>query len=146
MNEREISQDYRNTYAKIMEISKKEIPIQIETSFDIPHLVLANCRNTNTIRATHLSKLSIMVAKAFKITSAQYLVIPTIYLYGPQLVGEKQAVKNSRYRTILGQNWEHEEDDILDSGEISINPEGRDQFARDMPELKDIAEISLATE
>ncbi|MEA1894437.1 MAG: hypothetical protein U9N36_04375 [Euryarchaeota archaeon] len=104
MKERGISQDCKNTYTRIMEIRKKEIPIRIETSFDIPHLVLANRRNTNAIGATHLSKLSIMVTKAFKITSAQHPVIPTIYLFGPQLVGEKQAVNTSRYRTILGQN------------------------------------------
>ena len=95
MNEKTISQDYRDTYAKIMKIREKEIPIPVETSFDVPHLVLANRRNTNAIGATHLSKLSIMVAEAFKITSALHPVVPTIYLYGPQLVGEKQAVKNS---------------------------------------------------
>ena len=139
MNERMISQDYRDIYARIMKIRKKEIPIQIETSFDIPRLVLANRRNTNAIWATHLSKLSIMVAEAFKITSALHPVVPTIYLYGPQLVGEKQAVKNS----ILGRNWRTDDDDVLDSGKISISSEERYRFARDIPELKDIAEISL---
>ncbi len=62
MNERTISQDYRDTYAKIMEIRKKEIPIQVETSFDILPLVLANRRNTKSVLATHLSKLSIMIS------------------------------------------------------------------------------------
>jgi len=144
VNERTISQSYRHTYAKIMEIREKDIPIQIESSFDIPHLVLANRRNTKTIGATHLSKLSIMVAKTFKITSARHPVIPTIYLYGPQLFGEKQAVKTSRYRsTILGQNWGHDEDEVLDSGKISISPEGRDRFTQDISELNYIAEISL---
>jgi len=137
-----ISQDYRDTYARIMEIRKKEIPIQIETSFDIPHLVLANRRNTKTIGATHLSKLSIMVAEAFKITSAQHPVIPTIYMYGPQLVGDTQTVNNS----ILGQNWRTDDDDVLDSGKISISSEGRDRFAQDIPELNYIAEISLPLE
>ena len=139
MNERMISQDYSDTYARIMKIRKKEIPIPIETSFDIPHLVLSNRRNANAIWATHLSKLSIMVAEAFKITSALHPVVPTIYLYGPQLVGEKQAVKKST----LGQNWRTGDNDVLDSGKISINPEKRNQFARDIPELKEIAEISL---
>jgi len=41
VNERMISQDYKNTYARIMEIKKKEILIPIETSSDIPHLVLS---------------------------------------------------------------------------------------------------------
>ena len=143
MNEREISQDYKNTYTRIMEIRKKEIPIRIETSFDIPHLVLANRRNANAIGATRLSKLGIMVAKAFKITSVQYPVISTIYLYGPQLVGEKQAVNTSRYRTMLGQDWVTDDDDVLNSGKISISSEGRYRFARDIPELNYIAEISL---
>ncbi len=139
MNERTISQEYKHTYARIMGIRKKEIPIQIESSFDIPPLVLANRGNAKAIGATHLSKLSIMVAEAFKITSAQHPVIPTIYLYGPQLVGEKQAVKNS----ILGQNWRTDDDDVLDSGKISISSEERDQFTQDIPELNYIAEISL---
>ena len=139
MNERTISQDYRDTYARIMEIKEKEIPIRIETSFDIPHLVLASRKNTNVIGATHLSKLSIMVAEAFKITSALHPVVPTIYLYGPQLVGEKQAVKNS----ILGRNWRTDDDDVLDSGKISISSEERYRFAQDIPELNYIAEISL---
>lgn len=146
MNEREISQDYKNTYTRIMEIREKEIPVRIETSFDIPHLILANRMNTNAIGATRLSKLGIMVAKAFQITSVQYPVIPTIYLYGPQLIGEKQAVKNSQYRTMLGQDWVTDKDDALNSGKISINPEGRDRFTRDIPELKYIAEISLPLE
>ena len=139
MNERTISQEYKHTYARIMGIRKKEIPIQIESSFDIPHLVLANRGNAKAIGATHLSKLSIMVAEAFKITSAQHPVIPTIYLYGPQLVGEKQAVKNS----ILGQNWRTDDDDALDSGKIWMSSEERDQFTQDIPELNYIAEISL---
>ena len=143
MNERTISQDYRDTYARIMEIREKEIPIQVESSFDIPHLVLANRKNTNAMGATHLSKLSIIVAKVFKITSAPHPVIPTIYLYGPQLVGEKQAMETSRYRIMLGQRWETDNDDVLDIGEISINSEGRDRFAQVMPELNYIAEISL---
>lgn len=139
MNEKMISQDYRDTYAKIMKIREKEIPIPVETSFDVPHLVLANRRNTNAIGATHLSKLSIMVAEAFKITSALHPVVPTIYLYGPQLVGEKQAVKNS----ILGLNWRTDDDDVLDSGKISIRSEERYRFTQDIPELNYIAEISL---
>jgi hypothetical protein len=139
VNERTISQDYRDTYARIMGIRKKEIPIQIESSFDIPHLVLANRGNANAMRATHLSKLSIMVAEAFKITSARHPVIPTIYMYGPQLVGEKQAVINS----ILGRNWRTDDDDALDRGKISISSEERYRFTRDIPELKYIAEISL---
>jgi len=139
VNEKTISQDYRDIYARIMEIRKKEIPIQIETSFDIPHLVLANRMNANAIGATHLSKLSIMFTEAFKITSALHPVFPTIYLYGPQLVGEKQAVKNS----ILGRNWRTDDNDVLDSGKISISSEERYRFTRDIPELKYIAEISL---
>ena len=79
-----------------MEIREKDIPIRIESSFDILPLVLTNRMNTTAIGATHLSKLSIMVAEAFKITSACHPVIPTIYLYGPQLVGDAQAVKTSR--------------------------------------------------
>ncbi|HUV02610.1 MAG TPA: hypothetical protein VMW67_04090 [Desulfobacteria bacterium] len=142
MKERKISQEYKNTYARIMEIRKKEIQIPIETSFDIPHLVLANRRNTNALGATHLSKLGILVAKAFKITSALHPFIPTIYLYGPQLVGEKQAVKNS----LLGRNWRTDDDDVLDGGKISINPGGRDRFTQGIPELKYIAEISLPLE
>ncbi len=122
-----------------METRKKEIPIQIETSFDIPHLVLANRKNTNAIGATHLSKLSIMVAEAFKITSGLHPVVPTIYLYGPQLVGEKQAVKNS----ILGQNWRPDDNDVLNSGKISISSEERYRFAQNITELNYIAEISL---
>jgi hypothetical protein len=143
VNERTISQDYKETYAKIMEIRKKEIPIQIETSFDISHLVLANRRNTKTTGATHLSKLNIMVAEVFKITSAQHPVIPTIYQFGPQLIGDTQAVKKSRYLTPLGQDWRTDKDDVLNSGTISINSDGRDRFAQNIPELKYIAEISL---
>lgn len=52
MNERTISPDYKNTYARIMEIREKKIPIRVETSFDIPHLVLANRRTK--MGATHL--------------------------------------------------------------------------------------------
>ena len=143
MNERMISQDYRDTYAKIMEIRKKEIPIQIETSFDISHLVLANCRNTKKMGATHLSKLSVMIAEIFKITSTQHPVIPTIYQFGPQLIGDTQAVKKSQYLTPLGQDWRTDKDDVLNSGTISISSEGCCQFTRDIPELKYIAEISL---
>ena len=70
MNERTISQDYRGTYARIIKIREKEIPIHVASSFDIPHLVLANRKNTNAMGATHLSKLSIMVTEAFKITGS----------------------------------------------------------------------------
>ena len=143
MNDKQISQDYRDIYARIMEIRKKEIPIPIKTSFDIPHLVLANRRNTKTIRATHLSKLSIMVAKAFRITSAQHPVIPTIYLYGPQLVGDTQAVNTSQYLTPLGRDWRNDTGDALGREKISIDQDGRDRFAQDVPELNYIAEISL---
>lgn len=144
MNERTISQEYKHTYARIMEIRKKEIPIRIESSFDIPCLVMANRRNTKALGATHLSKLSIMVAEAFKITSAPHPVIPTIYLYGPQLVGETQAVNTSQYLTPLGRDWGTDKGDALNSGRISINSEGRDRFAQVMPELNYIAEISLS--
>lgn len=144
MNERTISLDYRDTYARIMGIRKKEIPIRIESSFDIPCLVMANRRNTKALGATHLSKLSIMVAEAFKITSAPHPVIPTIYLYGPQLVGETQAVNTSQYLTPLGRDWGTDKGDALNSGRISINSEGRDRFAQVMPELNYIAEISLS--
>jgi len=143
VNGRTISLEYRTIYTRIMEIRKKEIPIQIETSFDIPHLVLANRRNTKALGATYLSKLGIMVAEAFKITSAPHPVIPTIYLYGPQLIGDTQAGITSQYLTPLGRDWGTDKDDALDSGEISINPEGRRRFTRDIPELKYIAEISL---
>jgi hypothetical protein len=143
VNEREISQDYKNIYARIMEIRKKDIPVRIETSFDIPHLVLANRRNTKTIGATHLSKLSIIVAKTFKIASSRHPVIPTVYLFGPQLVGDTQAVNTSQYLTPLGRDWGTDKDDVLGSVKISINPDGRDRFTHDIPELKDISEISL---
>jgi hypothetical protein len=125
-----------------MEIKEKEIPIRIETSFDIPHLVLANRRNTNAIGATHLSKLSVMVAEAFKITSALHPVVPTIYQFGPQLVGDTQTVKKSQYLTPLGQNWGTDKG----NAKISINLEGRDRFTRNMRELNYIAEISLPLE
>jgi hypothetical protein len=138
-----ISQDYRDIYARIMEIREKKIPIQIETSFDIPHLVLANRRNTNTIGATHLSKLSIMVAEAFKITSALHPVLPSIYQFGPQLVGDTQTVKKSRYLTPLSQNWGTDKGNALGNAKISINLEGRDRFAQDIPDLNYIAEINL---
>jgi len=95
VNERTISLEYRNIHTQILEIRKKKIPIQIETSFDIPCLVLANRRNTKALGATYLSKLSIVVAEAFKITSAPHSAIPTIYLYGAQLVGDTQAVNTS---------------------------------------------------
>jgi hypothetical protein len=144
VKEREISQEYKNTYARIMEIRKKEIQIPIETSFDIPRLVLANRRNTKALGATHLSKLGILVAKAFKITSALHPFIPTIYLYGPQLLGEKQAAIKNNF--LLGRNWSSDDDDVLDGGKISINPGGRDRFTKDIPELKYIAEISLPLE
>ena len=126
-----------------MEIRKKEIPIRIETSFDISPLVLANRRNTKTTGATHLSKLSIMVAEVFKITSAQHPVIPTIYQFGPQLIGDTQAVKKSRYLTPLGQDWGTNKGDAQGREKISINQDGRDRFAQDIPELNYIAEISL---
>ena len=51
MNERTISQDYRDTYARIIKIREKEIPIHVASSFDIPHLVLANRKNTNAMGA-----------------------------------------------------------------------------------------------
>jgi hypothetical protein len=126
-----------------MEIRKKEIPIWIETSFDIPHLVLANRSNTKTTGTTHLSKLGIMIAEIFKITSAQHPVIPTIYQFGPQLIGDTQAVKKSRYLTSLGQDWETNKGDTQGREKISINQDGRDRFAQDMPELNYVAEISL---
>lgn len=143
MNERMISQDYRDTYARIMKIRKKEIPISIETSFDIPHLVLANRRNTNNVGATHLSKLSIMIAEAFKIILAQHPVILTIYQFGPQLIGDTQAVNKSQYLTQLGRDWGTDNGDALGSEKISISSEGRDRFTQDIPELNYIAEISL---
>ena len=143
MNERMISQDYRDTYARIMKIRKKEIPISIETSFDIPHLVLANRRNTNNVGATHLSKLSIMIAEAFKIILAHHPVIPTIYQFGPQLIGDTQAVNSSQYLTRLGQDWGPDNSDTQGSEKISISSEGHDRFAQDIPELNYIAEISL---
>ena len=143
MNERTISLEYRNIHTRILEIRKKKIPIQIETSFDIPCLVLANRRNTKALGATYLSKLSIVVAEAFKITSAPHSAIPTIYLYGPQLVGDTQAVNTSPYLAPLGRDWGTDSDDVLGSEKISMNPEGRRRFTRDIPELKYIAEISL---
>ena len=126
-----------------MEIKKKEIPIQIETSFDIPHIVLANRRNMNAIGAIRLSKLSIMVAKIFKFDTTLHPVFQTVYLYGPQLIGDTQAMKTSQYRTMLGGNWENNFDDMVGSEKISINPEGHDKFLKDISELKYIAEISL---
>ncbi|HJH30755.1 MAG TPA: hypothetical protein C5S50_00845 [Methanosarcinaceae archaeon] len=129
MNEKTISRDYRDTYAKIMEIRKKGIPIRIETSFDMPHLVLANRRNSKSMGATHLSKLSIMVAEVFKITSAEHPVIPTIYQFGPQLIGDTQAVKKSRYLTRLGQDWRTDKGDVPGREKISINQNGRNRSA-----------------
>ncbi|MCK4459892.1 MAG: hypothetical protein KAU52_09275 [Methanosarcinales archaeon] len=146
MNGRTISLEYRNIYTRIMEIRKKEIPIQIETSFDIPHLVLANRRNTKALGATYLSKLGIMVAEAFKITSAPHPVIPTIYLYGPQLVGDTQAMNTPQYITPLGRDWGTDNGDVMGSEKISISPGGHDRFTRDIPELKYIAKISLPLE
>jgi len=126
-----------------MGIREKEIPIRIESSFDIPCIVMANRRNTKALGATRLSKLSIMVAEAFKITSAQHLVIPTIYQFGPQLIGDTQAVNTSQYLTRLGQDWGIDKGNTLSSAKISINPDGRDRFTHDIPELNYIAEISL---
>ena len=141
-----ISPDYREIYTKIMEIRKKEIPIQIETSFDIPPLVLANRKNTITTGATHLSKLSIMVAEIFKITSTQSPAIPTIYMYGPQLIGDTQTVNNSQYLTRLGKDWRTNKGDTPRSEKISINDDGRARFVQKIPELNYIAEISLPLE
>jgi len=143
VNERMISNDYRETYVKIMEIRKKEIPIQIETSFDIPHLVLANRKNTKNVGATHLSKLSIMIAEAFKIILTHHPVIPTIYQFGPQLIGDTQAVNTSQYLTRLGRDWGTDNSDTQGTEKISISSEGRDRFTQDIPELNYIAEISL---
>jgi len=87
-----------------------------------------------------------MIAEAFKIILAHHPVIPTIYKFGPQLIGDTQAVNTSQYLTRLGRDWGTDSSDTQGSEKISISSEGRDRFTQDIPELNYIAEINLPLE
>ena len=84
-----------------------------------------------------------MIAEEFKIILAQHPVIPTIYLYGPQLVGDTQAVNTSQYLSRLGRDWGTDNCDVLGSEKISISPERRERFAQGILDMDYITEISL---
>lgn len=126
-----LSSKYLSCFSLLSSLKDESVHLKLNSPFDLPSVVARNYLK-NQYYATRLSKTCVIVNGIAQV-ECNPLPLPTVYLFGPDLLGEKEAVSRSRFfisfpqdwRNLNGQGWSNE---ILALNEAKV-PELTSQFA-----------------
>ncbi len=123
-NEPSINRKYEETFKHIKKIREKvkenDVKIKLNEPLELPEYVMRHYSEKETCESVVLSKLGTILKSVFQIHCDKIEPISTIYLFGPQCIGEWQFVnKLSTRLRIMGRDWAEEE--ALNKGTVSIS-------------------------
>ncbi|MCX9027945.1 MAG: hypothetical protein OIN86_07160 [Candidatus Methanoperedens sp.] len=122
VNDPSINSKYKETFEhikKIKELKKNDVQIKLNDPLALPEYVMRHYEK-DTCESVILSKLGTILKSVFQIHCDHIEPISTIYLFGPQCIGEWQFVnKFSTRLRVMGRDWTEEE--VLHKGTVSIS-------------------------
>jgi len=143
------SKKYQNCFDFLTSLREEEIIVNINNPLCIPPLIVRNYLKPK-YGALRLSKTGVIVSQVVDI-NCQPKPLQTIYLYGPDLVGEKEAIKTSNYFMSFQKDWVGINNSAWETEIAALNhsriPKLTSQF-EEYPWLEDLASKidGLATE
>jgi len=140
-----LTNTYEDCFRRLEEIKKASPVLSLKSPLDIPHIIARN-DISREYRGILMSKIGVIVNCICEVKS-EPKPIGTIYLYGPELFGEKEAIVNSPYFTCLKQSWSNGEDGAFGVSErIILNLERLPEFIRRYEENSTINDIVATVE
>jgi hypothetical protein len=141
-----LNYNYLQTFDRLDSIKKQGVAIEIDSPLELPSLIARNYISSNYY-ALRLAKLAVILNAIARI-NCNPKPLPTIYLYGPDLLGEKEAVVTSGYFIMFNQDWKTN-DEGFNSERLALNTTKSSELLKRYREydwLKEIiASINLLT-
>jgi hypothetical protein len=130
--------NYTRYFKEIMDIRSKQLEIRLNSPPDIPCIIVRNWLRRKYY-AMFLSKIGVILALVLRVLTDPPTIV-RIYLWGPECLGEWQAVHQSGYFVHLGRSWLNGNGEALSSGDVSVNPRRVEELLR-YPDVREIQRI-----
>jgi len=135
-----VDENYRRLFEEIANIRANPPEISLSSPLDVPCIIARNWLR-HTYYGQFLSKIWVILVSVCRLI-ADVLPIVRIYLWGPDCLGEWEAIHESGFFIHFIRNWPNGNGETLSNGDVSVNARRLRQLLK-YPEVKEVRKICL---